>query len=104
MATTKPSAKASNKPVAAKKTAPKAKVAPKTKKASEPILVASRTVAKVPVDQPFAMPMEVKNWIERAQSIMNHQKGEIERLKRENTELKAYKKWAEHRILRSDYE
>ena len=29
---------------------------------------------------------------------------EIERLKKENTELKAYQKWAQHRILRSDYE
>lgn len=56
-----------------------------------------------PKDQ-FAMPMEVKQWIERAHSIMGHQKGEIERLKTELKELKAYKQWAEHRILRSDYE
>ena len=36
----------------------------------------------------FAMPQEVKDWIERAQSIMSHQKGEIERLKKENAELR----------------
>lgn len=52
----------------------------------------------------YHMPLEVSAWIERAQSIMNHQKGEIERLKKENTELKAYRKFAEHRILRSDHE
>ncbi len=75
-------------PAPAKK-ATKATPAPLPKKATE---------AK------FAMPLEVKNWIERAQSIMGHQKGEIERLKTELAELKAYKKWAEHRILRSDYE
>lgn len=55
-------------------------------------------------DTLYAMPKEVSDWIERAQSIMNHQKGEIERLKAENADLKAYKKWAESRILRSDHE
>jgi polyhydroxyalkanoate synthesis regulator phasin len=66
------------------------------------VLVSSKTVA--PKEQRFDMPMEVKDWIERAQSIMNHQKGEIDRLKEEVKDLKAYKKWAEHRILRSDHE
>jgi hypothetical protein len=37
-------------------------------------------------------------------STINHQKGEIERLKKENTELKAYRRWAEQRILRSEHE
>ena len=50
------------------------------------------------------MPREVSDWIERAQSIMAHQKGQIDRLKAENEDLKAYKKWAETRILRSDHE
>lgn len=59
---------------------------------------------KPPKEPQYDMTMEVKNWIERAQSIMNHQKGEIDRLKAEITELKAYKKWAEHRILRSEHE
>jgi hypothetical protein len=52
----------------------------------------------------FAMPQRVKDWIDRAGSIMTKQKTEIEELKKENKELKAYKKWAEHRILRSDQE
>ncbi len=47
----------------------------------------------------FNMPQEVSDWIERAQSIMAHQKGQIDRLKAENTELKSYKRWAEQRIL-----
>ena len=92
MATAKKTpAKKATKPVAAKKPAVKAKVAPKPQSAPEG-------------QKTYTMPQDVKDWIERAQSIMNHQKGEIERLKKENTELKAYKKWAEHRILRSDYE
>ena len=68
--------------------------------------VAAKKVAKAPVkqEQTFAMPMEVKNWIEQAHSTMNHLRGEVERLKTENKELKAYKRWAESRILRSDYE
>jgi hypothetical protein len=73
-----------------------------TAKKSPAKKVTSKTVA--PKAQRFDMPMEVKDWIERAQSIMNHQRGEIERLKSEVKDLKAYKKWAEHRILRSDHE
>lgn len=92
MATAKKTpAKTASKPVAAKKPAVKAKAPPKPQSAPEG-------------QKTYTMPQDVKDWIERAQSIMNHQKGEIERLKKENTELKAYKKWAEHRILRSDYE
>ena len=41
-----------------------------------------------PPEPVYSMPQEVKDWIERAQSIMNHQKGEIERLKDENAKLK----------------
>jgi len=55
-------------------------------------------------EKTYSMPMEVHDWIERANSIINHQKGEIERLKAEIKDLKSYKKWAEHRILRSDQE
>ena len=58
----------------------------------------------VPKEPTFAMPQEVKDWIERASSIMKHHQGEILRLKQEIVELKSYKKWAEHRILRSDHE
>ena len=82
---------------------PLAKKAKSTAAAPEK-MATSRTAAKSPKDQSFGMPQEVKDWIERAHSIMNHQRGEIERLKTEVKELKAYKKWAEHRILRSDYE
>jgi predicted RNase H-like nuclease (RuvC/YqgF family) len=64
----------------------------------------AKKVTKPKAEPTYAMPMEVKNWIEQAHSTINHLRGEIERLKKENTELKAYKKWAEHRILRSDYE
>ena len=67
--------------------------------------MATKKLKAPPVAEPtYRMPVEVKDWIERAQAIMAHQTGEIERLKTENKDLKAYKKWAEHRILRSDYE
>jgi hypothetical protein len=86
---------------AKKATKPAAKA---TKKAA-PTKVAPKKAASSPdMERTFMMSPEVKDWIERAQSIMNHQRGEIERLKTENTELKAYKRWAEHRILRSDHE
>ena len=52
----------------------------------------------------YSMPQEVSDWVERAQSIMQRLQGEVDRLKQENTELKSYKKWAEHRILRSELE
>ena len=52
----------------------------------------------------YEMTHEVKDWIERANSIIQHLKGKVERLERENKELKAYQKFAEHRILRSEHE
>ena len=52
--------------------------------------------------QQFSMPQSVKEWIDRAGSIMTKQKTEIEDLKKENTELKSYRAWAEKRILQMD--
>ena len=52
----------------------------------------------------YAMTNEVKDWIEQAMSRMKHMQGTIDRLKKENEELKSYRKWAEHKILRSDQE
>lgn len=83
---------------------PLAKRAKSTGVAPEKMLVAKRTIAKVKADEQFVMPMEVKNWIDKAHSTINHLKGEVERLKAENRDLKAYKRWAEQRILRSDHE
>jgi hypothetical protein len=86
--------------------------AKKTAKLLEPKKPAAKAKAPAPAKKPakepseamYTMSQDVKDWIERAQSIMNHQRGQIERLTLEIKELKAYKKWAEHRILRSDYE
>ena len=52
--------------------------------------------------QQFSMPQSVKEWIDRAGSIMTKQKTEIEDLKKENKELKSYSAWAEKRILQMD--
>jgi len=50
----------------------------------------------------FDMPSRVKDWIDRAGSIMSKQKSEIDDLKKENQELKSYRAWAEKRILQMD--
>jgi hypothetical protein len=55
-------------------------------------------------EKQYGMPVEVKDWIEQATSRMKHMQGEITRLKEENAQLKAYRKFAEHRILRSEAE
>ena len=57
-----------------------------------------------PAGKLYDMATEVKDWIERATSTMNHLRGEVDRLKKENSDLKAYRTFAEHRILRSERE
>jgi hypothetical protein len=88
------------KPAAKKAPAKKvvAKKAP-TKKIVKRVLVSERTIASAKRDEMFAMPQEVKEWIERANSTINHLKGRVERLEQENKDLKAYRKFAERRIL-----
>lgn len=76
---------------------PKTLVKPEMKVMARPIKVTMPT-------QKFSMPVEVSNWIDQAMSRMSHMQSEIERLKTENSELKAYRKFAEHRILRSEAE
>ena len=101
MATAK---KAPAKKAPAKKTAVKPHPA-KTAPAVKPQLKAMARPAKAVVpQQKFNMPVEVSNWIDQAMSRMSHMQSEIERLKRENAELKVYRKFAEHRILRSEAE
>jgi predicted RNase H-like nuclease (RuvC/YqgF family) len=69
------------------------------KKAPAKKVVAKKAALKKQEHQMFDMPREVSEWIERANSTINHLKGKIERLERENKELKAYRKFAEGRIL-----
>ena len=82
-------------PAKATKPATKAKVLTPAKKAP----MASRTQ-----EEQFRMPLAVSEWIEQATSRMKSQQSKIDRLETENKELKAYKKWAEHRILGSSHE
>jgi|TARA_R110000868_G_scaffold115032_8_gene307590 outer membrane murein-binding lipoprotein Lpp len=74
------------------------------KKAPPRLLVAKKVVAQAPVNQTFSMPTEVKEWIDRANSTIQHLKSKVDRLETENKELKAYQKFAEQRILRSEHE
>jgi len=101
MATAKKTpAKAKSSPTAAKKPAAKAKVAKPTKN----VLVASKTVARAKKEEHFAMPVEVKDWIDQAMSRMRNMQAKIDRLEAENKELKGWRKWAEQRILGSSHE
>ena len=74
------------------------------KKAVKKVASKLKKAPAKPAEKTYAMPMEVKDWIERANSTINHLKGEVERLKEENKNLKAYKKFAENRILKVDFE
>lgn len=94
MATAKktPAKKVVAKPTPAKKTTPKR------------VLASQRTIASAKKDEMFAMPQEVKDWIERSSSIMKHQANQIEQLKEENAKLKSYRRFAEQRILGTSHE
>jgi len=85
---------ATAKKISAKKVATKAPAkkafAKAVKRASEP---------SKQVEPTYSMSPEVKEWIERANSMIQHLRGKVDRLERENKELKSYRKFAESRIL-----
>ena len=87
----------------AKKVATKAAVKAPAKKA--PAKATKRPVqAPKREEQTFAMPTEVKDWIDRASSTMKHQANQIASMKEEITQLKAYKKFAANKIQGMSYE
>ena len=94
------------KPAAKKAPAKKvvAKKAPAKKPAPKRVLVSERTIASAKRDEMFAMPQEVKEWIERASSTMKHQATQIAQLKEEMAQLKAYKKFATNKIQGMSFE
>jgi cell shape-determining protein MreC len=63
-----------------------------------------KMATRKPKEPVFDMPMEVKNWIEQANSRLKHMQSEIDRLKQENKELKVYRNFAEKKITRSEAE
>ena len=82
-----------------------AKVAPKKIVAKKVELTPPKKApVKKKVEEQFAMPMEVKEWIDQAMSRMRSLQAKVDRLEIENKELKSYKRWAEHRILGSSPE
>ena len=87
---------ATAKKIVAKKVVKKA-VSKVVKKSPEP------KVETIP-RQMHAMTNEVQEWVDQAMSRIRHLQGQVDRLNTENNELKSYKKWAEHRILRSEGE
>jgi uncharacterized coiled-coil DUF342 family protein len=60
--------------------------------------------ARAQSSEQFAMPMEVKEWIDQAASRLKSMQSKIDRLETEIKELKSYKRWAEHKILGSSPE
>lgn len=96
----------------AKKTAPKkaaskkvvAKPTPAKKTAPKRVLASQRTIASAKRDEMFAMPQEVKDWIDRASSTLKHQANQIASMKEEIAQLKAYKKFAAQKIQGMSFE
>ena len=76
------------------------KKAPAKKVAATP----KAKVVSTPKQEEFRMPQEVKEWIDQAMSRMRNMQNKIDKQAVEIAELKSYRKWAEHRILRSDQE
>lgn len=64
----------------------------------------AKAVQKPVQEQTFAMSQEVKDWIDRASSIMKHQANQIADLKTEIKDLKVYKKFAAQKIQGMSYE
>ena len=90
---------------------PPAMTAKPTTKAAKPVVKAKAptpapkvAMASRAQEEQFRMPLEVSEWIERANSRLKSLQSKIDRLETENKELKSYKKWAEHRILGSSHE
>ena len=69
-----------------------------------PVKASTKPVAKELPEIKYHMPKPVSDWIESASSRIKHLTGEVSRLKDEIKELKSYRLWAEHRILRSEKE
>lgn len=69
-----------------------------TKKTEAPAKApVKKTVKKV--EPQYAMPKEVKDWIEQADSRLKFLQGQVESLKEENAKLKSWRTWAEKQIL-----
>jgi predicted RNase H-like nuclease (RuvC/YqgF family) len=88
----------------AKTAKPVAKAAKPVVKAKAPAPAPKAPMASRQQEEQFRMPLAVSEWIEQANSRMKNLQSKIDRLETENKELKAYKKWAEHRILGSSHE
>lgn len=81
-----------------------AKPAPARKTAPKRVVASRSTIASAKADEMFAMPQEVKDWIDRASSTMKHQANQIASMKEEIAQLKAYKRFAANKILGTSYE
>ena len=80
---------------AAKKVPAKKAAKPNVKNPYKPSMGASEM---------YSMPVEVRDWIERAQSTIAHLRGEVARLKSENENLRSWRRWAESRFTRAEME
>jgi len=69
------------------------------KRATSSVKKVKKAEPKDKIEPKYAMPVEVEEWIERANSMLMYLRGKVDRLERENKELKAYRKFAEGRIL-----
>lgn len=90
---------AATKKTPAKKLATKAPTKKVPAKATKPPVKAPKADNRM-----FAMSVEVKEWIDRASSTMKHQASQIETMKQEIEQLKAYKKFAVNKIQGMSFE
>lgn len=80
----------------------KTPVKPAVKKAApKKVLVQENTLATAPADKTFAMPREVKDWIDNATSRIRHLTNENQRLKEEIAGLRRANRNMEARVMGS---
>lgn len=64
----------------------------------------AKLVTKDNEEPTYRMSTEVRDWIERANSLIKFQENQIEALKTELKELKAYKVWASKKLTQVDFD
>jgi hypothetical protein len=80
------------------------KTAAKTVAKKAPVKAAKKPAAPKEQEVMHSMPKEVSEWIERASSTMKHLQNQVATLKEENAQLRAYRRFAESKILGQSFE
>ena len=68
------------------------------------VLVQSKVVATVKKEEEFRMPVEVKDWIDQAESRIRHLTTKVARLEEDNLKLRRANKVMEQRVMNMSVE